>query len=64
MVLSALRVVIKPFLHDLKTCAKVTVECEDDRRWFAIRVWPFADEVTVPENVKSVAALVSALESS
>lgn len=38
--------------------------CEDDRRWNPIRVWPFADEVTIPVNVKSVAALVSTLESS
>lgn len=55
--------VMKPSLHDLKTCAMVTVECEDDRRLTASPVSPFVVG-TSRENAKSFDALASALESS
>jgi len=55
--------VMKPSLHDLKTYATVTGECEDDRRSTATRILPFADGMS-RAIVKSFDALASVLESS
>lgn len=56
-------VVTKPSLHDLKTCAMVIVECEDDRRRIATQALSFADGMS-REIAKSFDALASTLESS